>query len=345
MKTFTFLRKEAEMATIEDVAREAGVSIATVSRIIHNSNRVLPETRRKVEEVIARLDYHPNRLARQFRTQQTMNILVLLPEPENSFYYEIISGIENVADSHGYHVLMAAIHNEPAREAYFFECLQQKQVDGIISFSAGLAPDKLLAFSEQFPVVLTCRYYEDLQIPNVTIDNRKASCDITRYLLNLGHKKLCCLTGSTDILLYRDRLDGFCDAMRERDLPVHSSMIIRSDATIQGGYDSTERLIASGADFTGLVACGDTMAIGAIRALRDAGKKVPSDVAVTGFDDIELSSLYSPSLTTVRQPKRQIGIRSMEKLLDLMAGKKPAIQQEVLRYELVIRESTGNYIG
>ena len=100
-----------------------------------------------------------------------------------------------------------------------------------------------------------------------------------------------------------------------------------------------------GADFTALVACGDTMAIGAIRALRDAGKKVPRDVAVTGFDDIELSSLYSPSLTTVRQPKRQIGIRAMEKLLDIIAGKKLANQQDVLRYELVIRESTGNFIG
>lgn len=333
------------MATIEDVAREAGVSIATVSRIIHKSNKVLPETRKKVEEVIERLDYHPNRLARQFRTQQTRNILVLLPEPENSFYYEIVSGIESVADQNGYHVFLAAIHNDAARENYFFECLRQKQIDGIISFSAGLEPEKLLAFSEQFPVVVACRYYENLQLPNVTIDNRKASCDITRYLLNLGHKKICCLAGNTDILLYRDRLEGFFDAMKERNVPILPSMIVQSDSTIQSGYDCTERLLASGADFTALVACGDTMAIGAIRALRDAGKKVPRDVAVTGFDDIELSSLYSPSLTTVRQPKRQIGIRAMEKLLDIIAGKKLANQQDVLRYELVIRESTGNFIG
>ncbi len=333
------------MATIEDVAREAEVSIATVSRIIHNSNKVLPETRKKVEEVIERLGYHPNRLARQFRTQRTKNILVLLPEPENSFYYEIISGIESVADRQGYHVFLTAIHNDPGREAYFFECLQQKLVDGIISFSACLAPEKLLAFSEQFPVVVACRYYEGLQLPNVTIDNRKAACDITRYLLNLGHNKICCLTGSTDILLYRDRLEGFYDAMKERNLPIQPSMIVHSDSTIQSGYDCTDRLLASGADFTALVTCGDTMAIGAIRALRDSGRKVPRDVAVTGFDDIELSSLFSPSLTTVRQPKRQIGVRSMEKLLDLMAGKKLTTQQDVLRYELVIRESTGNFIG
>ncbi|MBQ6385804.1 MAG: LacI family DNA-binding transcriptional regulator [Lachnospiraceae bacterium] len=333
------------MPTIEDVAREAGVSTATVSRIIHNSSQVLPETRRKVEEVIERLNYHPNRLARQFRTQRTGNILVLLPEPDNSFFHGIIAGIESVAAQQGYHVLIAATHNDPAQITYYFECLQQKQIDGIITFSAEIDPETLQKYASQFPIVAAIRYYKGMKVPNVTIDNRKAARDITSYLLNLGHRQVACLAGDTDIILYRDRLDGFFDAMKERGLEADPSLIIRSDVSIESGLDAAAKLLGAGVPFTGIVTCGDTMAIGAARALKNAGIKVPDDVAVTGFDDIPLSALFSPPLTTVRQPRRQIGIRCMEKLLDLIEGRPLPNRQEVLPYELVIRESSGNFIG
>ncbi len=333
------------MATIQDVAREAGVSTATVSRILNNSPKVLPETREKVMAVIEKLNYNPNRLAQQFRTQETGNILVLIPELANTFYYEIIFGIEDVAKANGYHVLIAEIHNDSHAEDYFFECLKQKQMDGIITFSAGIALERLEAMSRQFPIVVSCRYCEGMQMPNVTIDNEKASRDITNYLLNLGHRRICCLPGNTGIRLYQDRLNGYLKALKERRIEVLPELICESAADIQGGYDAVERLINADAKFTAVLTCGDTLAIGAIKALQNSGLNVPSDVAVTGFDDIELASLYSPSLTTVRQPKRQIGIRSMEKLLDLIAGKKLANLQDVLSYELVIRESTGDFIG
>ena len=145
------------MVTIVDVAKAAGVSTATVSRILRNSNNVLPETREKVMQTIQTLGYHPNRLARQLRTQETRNILILVPELGNTFYYEIISGIESVAENSGYHVLIAEIHNNDQQEEYFFECLSQKQVDGIITFSAKIAPEKLEDLSRQFPVVVACR--------------------------------------------------------------------------------------------------------------------------------------------------------------------------------------------
>lgn len=333
------------MATIQDVAREAGVSTATVSRILNNSPNVLPETRERVMAVIEKMNYNPNRLAHQFRTQETGNILVLVPELGNTFYHEIISGIESIAEAKGYYVLIAEIHNNRKLEEYFFECLKQKQVDGIITFSARIAPDRLEAISKQFPVVVACRYYEGMRLPNVTIDNEKASRDITKYLLNLGHRRICCLAGNTDILLYQDRLNGYLEALKERKIEVLSSLICEGPASIQGGYNAIERLANTGERYTAVVACGDTLAIGAIKALRDMGLNVPSDIAVTGFDDIELSSLYSPALTTVRQPKKQIGVRSMEKLIDLIEGKNLVNRQDVLNYELVIRESTGDFIG
>lgn len=333
------------MATIQDVAREAGVSTATVSRILNNSPNVLPETRERVMAVIKKMNYNPNRLAHQFRTQETGNILVLVPELENTFYHEILSGIESIAEAKGYYVLIAEIHNNRRLEEHFFECLKQKQVDGIITFSARIAPDRLEAISKQFPVVVACRYYEGMRLPNVTIDNEKASRDITKYLLNLGHRRICCLAGNTDILLYQDRLNGYLEALKERKIEVLSSLICEGPASIQGGYNAIERLANTGERYTAVVACGDTLAIGAIKALRDMGLNVPSDVAVTGFDDIELSSLYNPALTTVRQPKKQIGVRSMEKLVDLIEGKSLVNRQDVLNYELVIRESTGDFIG
>lgn len=333
------------MSTISDVAREAGVSTATVSRILHNSPKVLPETREKVLEVIKRLDYHPNTLARQFRTQKTKTILVIIPELSNTFYHEIISGIEYIAENSGYHVLIAEIHNNENLELYYFDKLTQKQVDGIITFSAKLPSKKLREYTAKFPIVVACRYYVDVDIPNVTINNEKASKDMTNYLLNLGHRNICYLAGNVDIPLYRDRKNGFLNAFEERGLSVDDKLITQSSPSIQEGYNSVTKLLNDGMDFTAIVSGGDAMAIGAIRAIKDHGLSVPEDIAVTGFDDIELASLYSPSLSTVRQPKRQIGIRSMEKLLELIEGKSVRNRQEVLQYELVIRESTGEYIG
>ena len=333
------------MPTIHDVARESGVSISTVSRVIQGASNVLPETRERVEEAIRRLDYHPNRLAQQFRTQQTRNILVIVPSIGNTFYSEILAGIESVANKHDYALLLVDSHGKGDIEMRCCDMLAQKLVDGIITFSTGIQKDKLKQLARQYPIVIACRYFADTTIPNVTIDNIKAIKDITGYLLNLGHKRVCYLAGPSDILLYQDRLGGFQEALRERGLKVDPDLILHCDASIRGGYDAVSALLNARRDFTALVASGDTMAIGAIRALNDAGLKVPEDVAVAGFDDISMSTLFTPTLTTVRQPKYQIGARAMEKLLDLISGKELSNWRDVLNYELVIRESSGGLVS
>lgn len=333
------------MPTIHDVARESGVSISTVSRVIQGASNVLPETRERVEEAIRKLDYHPNRLAQQFRTQQTKNILVIVPSIGNTFYSEILAGIESVANKHDYALLLVDSHGKGDIEMRCCDMLAQKLVDGIITFSTGIQKDKLKQLARQYPIVIACRYFADTTIPNVTIDNIKAIKDITGYLLNLGHKRVCYLAGPSDILLYQDRLGGFREALRERDIALDPDLILHCDASIRGGYDAVSALLNARRDFTALVASGDTMAIGAIRALNDAGLKVPGDVAVVGFDDISMSTLFTPTLTTVRQPKYQIGVRAMEKLLDLISGKELSNWRDVLNYELVIRESSGGLVS
>ena len=333
------------MPTIHDVARESGVSISTVSRVIQGASNVLPETRERVEEAIHKLDYHPNRLAQQFRTQQTKNILVIVPSIGNTFYSEILAGIESVANKHDYALLLVDSHGKGDIEMRCCDMLAQKLVDGIITFSTGIQKDKLKQLARQYPIVIACRYFADTTIPNVTIDNIKAIKDITGYLLNLGHKRVCYLAGPSDILLYQDRLGGFREALRERDIALDPDLILHCDSSIRGGYDAVSALLNARRDFTALVASGDTMAIGAIRALNDAGLRVPEDVAVAGFDDISMSTLFTPTLTTVRQPKYQIGARAMEKLLDLISGKELSNWRDVLNYELVIRESSGGLVS
>lgn len=334
------------MPTIHDVAKESGVSISTVSRVIQGATNVLPETRARVEEVIRRLDYHPNRLAQQFRAQQTKNILVIVPEFGNTFFSDILAGIESVASKHNYRVLLVDSHGKASVESRIYEMLSQKLVDGIITFSIGIPKDELRQLAKQYPIVVGCRYFGDGSIANVTIDNIKATKDITSYMLNLGHKNICYLAGPTDMPIYRDRMNGYLEAITERDIPVDQKLIVKCAAGFQGGYDAITSMINnSWGKFSAVVASGDTMAIGAIRALNDNKLQVPEDVAVAGFDDIELSALFNPALTTVRQPKYQIGVRSMEKLLDLIAGKPLVTGRDILNYELVIRESSGNFVG
>ena len=334
------------MANIYDVAKEAGVSISTVSRVIQGASNVLPETRTRIEEAIQHLNYHPNRLAQQFRTQQTKMILVIVPEIGNPFFADILTGIEDVAAKVDYNVLLVDSHGNRAVESRCYEMLSQKLVDGIITFSVGIPKEELKQLASQYHVVMGIQYFSEKTIANVTIDNITATKDITSYMLNLGHKRICYLGGLEGVPIYQDRASGYMEALKERGIPVDHSLIVHCTPDVQGGYDAISSLLHD-ADrkFTAIVASGDIMAIGAIRALNDRGLKIPDDVAISGFDDIAFSALVTPSLTTVRQPKHQIGVRTMEKLMDLIAGKTLAANRDVLNYEIVIRESSGGFIG
>ena len=332
------------MATIQDVVRLSGVSVATVSRVLHDSPNVLPATREKVLSAIRELDYRPNRLAQQFRTQRTMTVLVLLPRLGDSFYSEILRGIEAVAAEAGYHILVANTGNHMESETYYYETLIQKQIDGIIDFAACLSKEYMEEIAREHPVVVACRYLSDAKLPNVTIDNLAASREMTEYMVNLGHKRIAYIGGNTALALYRSRLYGYQQALEARGIPIDERIVCTADPEIHGGYEAATQLLRSGVDFTAIVTSGDTLAIGAIRALQDRGVRVPEDVAVSGFDDIEMSSLLNPTLTTVRQPRNLIGRTSMEKLLGRINGKDENLSEQiVLTHELVIRASSGRF--
>lgn len=329
------------MATIQDVVKLAGVSTATVSRVLNNSPRVLPETRKKVLDAIETLDYKPNRLARQFRTQTTGTVLVLLPRLITDFYSVILEGIESVAQKANYRVYIATTHNSEAIEKSYFDALSQKQVDGIITFSARLSKEYVNSFTLQYPVVVACRYLQGANFSSVTIDNTAASYQMTNYMIYLGHKHIVYLCGDPALPLYRSRLSGYRQAMEEHGLTPMERIVDNSEPSIDDGYAHISRMLLGGEEFTAVVASGDSLAVGAIKALQAHHLRVPDDVAVCGFDDINLASLITPTLTTIRQPRSMIGIRSMEKMIDRINNGPGDPEQIVLDHELVIRASSG----
>lgn len=329
------------MTTISDVAKAAGVSTATVSRVLSNSDAVKPLTRDAVLKAVEALDYKPNALARQMRTQETRTVIVIVPDISNTFFSEILFSIERCAQKYDYQILIADMHNQPNIESYYFQAIQQRTVDGIISLSANVAQKLMEQVAGEYPIVVANQYLENFNIPNVTINNINAAEEITEHLIKLGHTHIAHITSQPSLLLYRDRFNGYISALAKHGLPIDLELVRYGDSSIEGGYKQMTALLELNKPISAIFAAGDVMAVGAIKALKSAGLRVPEDIAVVGFDDIEISGFWEPSLTTVRPPKRQIGEVAFEKLLKLMRKQPLTQMKDILDYEIVIRESCG----
>jgi len=329
------------MATINDVAKLANVSVATVSRVIGNTDRVKPETRSRVIEAINILNYQPNILARQLRRKETKAIIVVVPDITNSFFSNVLLGIETIASKYEYQVLLGDTQNDQSKGYAYLDLLKQKQVDGLISLTARIERGHLEEISNQYPVVLACEYLEGASVPAVVIDNIRCAEKLTQHLIKLGHKQIAFLSGPLDIILNRDRLKGFYNSMIDHGIEVDPLLVAEGDFTMESGYHLTKKLMTLKRPPTAIFAANDEMAIGSIKAIKSIGWKVPKDVAVVGFDDIKMASVFEPSLTTIAQPASLIGIRAMETLLDLMNQGSYVRRSNILEGDLVIRESCG----
>ena len=330
--------------TIKDVANAAGVSVATISRVLSNPDLVKPATKEHVLRIIKEMNYQPNVLARQLRTQTTRAVIVIVPNIENSFFHGILSGIGTEAERQGYQMLIADLKSQPSLEKHYIEAIKQRQVDGIISLSANMTQKLETLITEKYPLVMVVQCVPNYKIPSVSIDNMSASKALMTHLIRLGHREIAHLTVSPLQMPYQDRLNGYISALEEHKIPVDNELISYGEPAIKGGYDQMWTLLAKQKKFTAVFAAGDTMAIGAMKALKDQGLRVPEDCAVVGFDDIDLSSVWEPAITTIRQPKEMMGRIAFQKLLALMQNEPIAVSQEYLPYELVIRESCGYFL-
>lgn len=332
------------MVTISDVAKLANVSTATVSRVLSNSGNVKKETTEKVLEAIQKLNYQPNVLARQLRKLETKTILVVVPDITNTFFSKILRGIERVAIENDYEVLLGDTGNDVERERGYLDILRQKKADGMILLTARLESHLLEEMAGEFPVVLACEYLEGSTIPTVSIDNISSARKATEYLINLGHRRIGFISGPLNVILSRDRLKGFRQAMAQHNIPIESFLVQEGDFSFESGYNMMMKFLALDQPPTAVFAANDEMAIGAIKAIKSKGLHVPDDISVVGFDDIKFASIYEPALTTISQPMFEIGKKAMELLIKLINKDQLEKNQYILEDQLVIRETCKEYV-
>ncbi len=330
------------MATIKDVAREAGVSVATVSRVFNDSGRVNDETRRRVRAVAERLRFWPNGVARSLITNRTHAIGVLLPDLHGEFFSEVIRGIDLAARREGLHVLVSSSHSDTMELVAALRAMRGR-IDGLVIMA--LEPEAVPAIRASAwgcPVVLLGPGGEAHDFDTVALANYEGAYAIVRHLQRLGHRRIATITGPAANLDAQQRLAGYRAAMRDAGVSQTRTLEVRGDFTEPSGYQAVRAVLAMSPRPRALFVANDVMAVGALGALRESGVRVPADLAVVGFDDIPIARHLSPPLTTVHVDAFQLGERALQRLLRRDPGEPaPGRSHEVLPTWLVVRASCG----
>lgn len=327
------------MANIQQVAQKAGVSVATVSRVLNNATSVSPKTRLKVEHAIKDLNYEPSMLGRNLRNSESRLLLVLLPSISNPFYTEIINGIQNTAIAENYNILLCETDSNPQRENIYFNMVKNKLADGVISMDPTVNKQKLNELAENYPVILCSEYEEGGTIPYVTIDNELAAYQAVKHLIKIGHDKIALINSDEKYLYARQRRNGYERALKEFELPICDEWIYQSkELEFQNGVQAIRVMFQLEEKPTAVFAVSDTLAIGALKGINGSGLHVPDDIAIVGFDNIHFSNMTNPTLTTISQPMYKMGCIAVDMLISRIQGEK--VESVVLDHELIIREST-----
>ncbi len=322
-------------ASIAAVAALAGVSTATVSRVLNQSKPVNAETRGRVEAAVAQLGYRANPFARSLISGASQLILVVVPDMANPFFAEIVQGIESVMRRHGYNIVLSvASGNGPLDPVY------DRLTDGVISLAHAHSQRSGAdgTARRDVPWVACSEFMTGADMPYVSIDHAQAAMDAVQYLLNRGHRRIALITAEEDYAWAQQRRLGYETALQRAGLPVLPAYVRVARGTDYGdGSDVAGGLLTLPEPPTAVFAVADTLAIGAIKAFRRAGRRVPDDIAVVGFDNVPLAQVFEPGLTTIAQPMRELGAASAELLLAQLAGEQPP--SRVLPHALVVRDS------
>ncbi|KSV91407.1 LacI family DNA-binding transcriptional regulator [Sinorhizobium sp. GL28] len=333
----------SERPKIKDIAERAGVSVATVSRALSGSSLVTDETRKRIHELARELNYRPNVSARNLRTRRSMSVLLVVRDVGNPFYLEILKGVEATARAAGYAVLMGNTENDPDREVEYFNMLRDGHADGMILMTGKLPepqPGESAAVSH-LPIVVALEMIETAGFPHVQIDNSAAARSAVEHLIVLGHRRIAHIAGPLPEVMAMHRRDGYRAAMAAAGLPIAEGYEVRGDYLLESGEACATALFDLAEPPSAIFVANDEMAYGAIHALRRLGLDVPGDVSVVGFDDLYLSKAFYPPLTTVSQPRADIGRTAMSLLLDILSGDDVAAAPAVvLPTALNIRGST-----
>ena len=328
------------MPTIQQVAKVAGVSVATVSRVINNSGRVVDKTREKVEKAIADLNYSPNMIGRNLRRKTTEVILVLLPNISNPFYAKTVSGITSVAKKNGFTVMVCSTNSDKNLELNFLNLLKYKLADGAILMSQEMTNGELSKFGQSYSIVQCSEYVEAQGVPYVTIDNSSAAFDAVSHLISLGHERIGLISSKGGYFSAAQRQEGYVKALQNAKIKFDMSLVKFGDYGYRSGMACAEQFLQMNTPPTAVFSISDPMAIGAMKKFQKSGLRVPDDIAMVGFDNVSFSQMCEPELTTISQPTYKMGCKAMDILLMKIENKSKVPEKTILNYNLIIRGST-----
>jgi LacI family transcriptional regulator len=333
------------MPTLLDVAKRAGVSSMTVSRVVNGSPLVSPETRARVEEALAETGYMPNTLARSLRSKRTDTIALLLPDMTNPFFMTLAQGVESAVREAGVTMILANSDEKEDEELRLIRVLLQRQVDGLLVVPAGVGTAGGRLCQEQgVPLVHVDRRTEHHDVDVVRADSETGSLELGRLLVSLGHRHMAILTGPSSVLMAVDRATGFRRAVvGEAGLP--EPRVIHGAFAIDSGRGMATEAMRTTPRPTALFAANNFIALGVLHALKELGLRVPEDVAVVGFDDLPEAMVIFPFLTVAAQPAFEIGRQGVSMLLDRLADPARPRREVILPTRLVVRESSGGQMG
>ena len=334
--------------TLEEVARLAGVSRSTVSRVINNHPNVRPETRERVQQAIRQSGYRPHPVARSLVTKCTQIIGMAIPEAVTTLFTDpffplLLRGATETCNAHHYQLLLSLFNGPVGREEMYQRVLRHGYLDGVLVASTSL-DDPLISnlLRDQIPFVSVGRH-TDKRVHYVDVDNVGGARTAVEHLIRLGHRRIATITGRLDMIAGQDRLEGYRQALQARSIPVEEDLIVEGDFSESSGVMGIQRLLPASPD--AVFVASDMMAIGALKALRQAGWQVPHDIALIGFDDIPAASVIEPALTTVRQPIERMGSMAVDLLLSVLENsseEEAPAHRIILPTELVVRASCGS---
>ncbi len=332
--------------TLEDIAKQAGVSRSTASRVVNAHPNVREDVRKRVLGVVEQTGYRPHAAARALASQRSWTIGLVLPHSISFFftdpyYPHLTKGIAQACNQHDYTLALFLVGTKEDEEKIFARLSRKGLLDGVIVQAGHHGDQQIIGrmVDTRMPLVVAGRPFRSDNVSYIDIDNSAAASNAVSHLIRLGYQRIGTIAGPSNSTVGLDRKAGYVEALKDRGKTIHDSLIAEGDFTETGGYHAMQRLLPAKPD--AIFAASDIMAIGAMRAVREAGLKVPDDVAFVGFDDLPMATLSDVQLTTIRQPVVQFGVRAVEILIEQIESGITAPRRTILDTELVIRESCG----
>jgi LacI family transcriptional regulator len=334
------------MASIKDIARVAGCSISTVSRVINDRDGVDPLTRKRILAVIEDLDYTPNLTAQGLRVKRGRLIGVAIPNSTVGAFSVVVQFALEAAYAHGFNVVLVNSHDDPDLEETLIKSLLRREINGMMLTRVSDESKIVTRIAERnIPIVVIDRAFEHENVSNVVLNNHRAGCMAAEHLLGLGHRRIACISGPLKISLSRERLRGFQSTLAAAGVELPPSHVFEGNFLYPTGLQGVHALRERGARYTALWVMNDLMGFGAIRALSDGGVKVPEEVSVLGMDDLEIAEMVSPPLTTIHYPIKELVEQAMELLISQINRKEFRSETIVLEPSLTVRRSTARCLA